>query len=236
MDAPGTVTRCSGPQAQSAAKPIGFVRRIPKGIIKTLNLVDIVAGGDGFGTAHDCGIDPSTGKTTSTQTDRKRSDNGKLVSDGRYHRVEQIPLIDGVFIPRGGRLRPNLTPRATSSQGSPLPTVFRMVASGPGAQSHTTATMASMMTSSRPGWGVLTTRNRRTPYWACMQTKGSPSIWRLFGARIPTRRSCGFAPWRAARGSQTSHSNAMFGYLLMGKCNAATRTWSDNIRFGSILG
>ena len=65
-------------------------------IIKTLNLVDMVAGGDGFGKARDRGIDPTTGKTTAysqTQEHRRR------LGDGRYHRVEGLPFVDGVFVP-----------------------------------------------------------------------------------------------------------------------------------------
>ena len=86
------------------AKPANFVREIPKRIIKALDLVDVVAGGDGFGEARGRGIDPTTGKITSTQTDQKRSASGRLPSDGRYHRVDATPLVDGVFIPQGGTI------------------------------------------------------------------------------------------------------------------------------------
>ena len=51
VDAKGAVTRRSGPQATAHA--IGFVRTIPKRIVKVLSLVDVVAGGDGFGKARD---------------------------------------------------------------------------------------------------------------------------------------------------------------------------------------
>ena len=56
-------------QAQTAAYAVGFVRRDSQENHQDLNLVDVVAGGDGFGTACDRGIDPATGKTTATQLD-----------------------------------------------------------------------------------------------------------------------------------------------------------------------
>ena len=65
-----------------------------------LSLVDMVAGGDGFGSARDCGIDPTNGKTTSTQPDVKHI---SMLGDGRYHRVQGLPFVDGVFIPCGGQ-------------------------------------------------------------------------------------------------------------------------------------
>ena len=76
------------------AKPANFVRKIPKRTIKMLDLVDVVAGGNGLGRARDCGIDPTTGKTSA-----KQPDNLDLSSDGRYHKVPERPFVDGVFIP-----------------------------------------------------------------------------------------------------------------------------------------
>jgi hypothetical protein len=81
----------------SSVKPSGFVRRLPQRIVKTLNLVDAIAGGNGFGTANGRGIDPNTGKITSAQAVKP-----ELVGDGRYHRVEGLSFVDGVFVPHGG--------------------------------------------------------------------------------------------------------------------------------------
>ena len=43
-----------------SAKRPSFVREIPKQTIKTLDLVDVVAGGDGFSGRRNRGIDPTT--------------------------------------------------------------------------------------------------------------------------------------------------------------------------------
>ena len=98
----GTVTRFSGPQAQTTVNTIGFVRRIPKKVIKTLNLVDMVAGGDGFGKARDRGINPNTGEVVmkdATLQDSKKPSWNLGTSDGHYHRVKGLPFVDGVFVP-----------------------------------------------------------------------------------------------------------------------------------------
>jgi len=74
-----------------------FVRKMFNRSVVVLDLVDIVAGGDGFGKARDRGIDPSSGKTLTAPPA-----NFHLADSGRYHRVEDQPLIDGVFIPCTG--------------------------------------------------------------------------------------------------------------------------------------
>jgi hypothetical protein len=79
-----------------------FVREIPKRAIHVLDLVDVVAGGDGFGHARGRGIDPTSGAiviqppSVSPQWDRIRD-------DGQYHRVAGIPFVDGVFVPDDSR-------------------------------------------------------------------------------------------------------------------------------------
>ena len=62
--------------------------------------MDVVAGGDGFGMAHDRGIDPTTGKVMLAQAD---ANHATLLGDDRYHRAAELPLVDGVFIPHGGK-------------------------------------------------------------------------------------------------------------------------------------
>ena len=47
-----------------SAAPTGFVREIPKRTIKTFDLVDVVAGGDGFSGRRGHGIDPTNGRPT----------------------------------------------------------------------------------------------------------------------------------------------------------------------------
>jgi hypothetical protein len=81
-------------------KPVAFLREIPKITIKTLDLVDVVAGGDGFSGRRGGGIDPTNGKkVTALDTKSTKPRSG----DGQYHRVEGLPLVDGVFIPDGSK-------------------------------------------------------------------------------------------------------------------------------------
>jgi hypothetical protein len=79
------------------------VRDIRVGIaIKTLDLTDIVAGGDGSLHRRGRGIIPMTGRPT----DRPwpEVNDGKFpLGDYHYHRVKELPFVDGVFIPDGSR-------------------------------------------------------------------------------------------------------------------------------------
>lgn len=85
-------------------KPTSFIREIPKQTIKNLDLVDVVAGGDGFSGRRDRGINPTNGKVTPTAHLAKSIDE-LMVGDNKYHRVDALPFVDGVFIP-DGRLGP----------------------------------------------------------------------------------------------------------------------------------
>jgi hypothetical protein len=79
-------------------KPVAFLREIPKVTIKTLDLVDVVAGGDGFSGRRNGGIDPTNGKQVTAFDTKSQSPKS---GDGQYHRVEGLPLVDGIFIPDG---------------------------------------------------------------------------------------------------------------------------------------
>jgi hypothetical protein len=81
----------------SDAKPSNFVRAIPKATIKIFDLADVVAGGDGFSGRQDAGIDPTNGRPTNIVPTEEHFPPFK--GDGRYHRVEALPFVDGVFIP-----------------------------------------------------------------------------------------------------------------------------------------
>jgi hypothetical protein len=82
------------------AKAAGFVRHIPKPIIKVLDLVDVVAGGDGFSGRRGRGIDSTSGRIV----DAVRVDgHTPTPGGGQYHRVARMPFVDGVFIPDGGK-------------------------------------------------------------------------------------------------------------------------------------
>ncbi|MCG2684869.1 MAG: hypothetical protein L6306_14800, partial [Planctomycetales bacterium] len=86
----------------ASAKTADFTRRIPKVTYKTLDLVDVVAGGDGFSGRRNRGIDPTNGQTAELTPKVWGSEaEARFVGDGKYHRVESMPLVDGVFIPDG---------------------------------------------------------------------------------------------------------------------------------------
>ncbi len=72
-----------------------------KGRLKVFDLVDVVAGGDGFSGKRGRGIDPRSGHVVATPTEF--SATAPLISDNEYHRVEEMPFVDGVFIPDGNQ-------------------------------------------------------------------------------------------------------------------------------------
>lgn len=83
----------------SAAKPIPFVRNLPQRTMKVLDLVDVVAGGDGFAGRRGRGIDPTSGQPVESCLFPDPQIPSR--SDGKYHRVAANPLVDGVFVPDG---------------------------------------------------------------------------------------------------------------------------------------
>jgi hypothetical protein len=78
--------------------PSVFTREMPRQKIKALDLVDVVAGGDGFSGRRNRGINPLTGRPT----DLSQLEAAYSRGDRRYHRVEGLALVDGVFVPDGG--------------------------------------------------------------------------------------------------------------------------------------
>jgi hypothetical protein len=93
-----TDDRAAPMSAAPNAAPAQFIRRLPKPSIKTLDLVDLIAGGDGFSGKRGRWLDPTTGRISDSQP-------GKIDARGdyMYHRVEGIPLVDGIFIPDASR-------------------------------------------------------------------------------------------------------------------------------------
>ncbi|MBN1393684.1 MAG: NPCBM/NEW2 domain-containing protein [Pirellulales bacterium] len=73
--------------------PPKFVRRVYEPP-KLLDLLDIVAGGDGMGRRRERGIDPQTGKQDSVFL------HGGRTTDRPYAPVEWNSFVDGVFIPK----------------------------------------------------------------------------------------------------------------------------------------
>ena len=90
----------------SPAKPIDFVREISRddsdSTAKMFDLVDVVAGGNGFSGKRDASIDPTTGRPSNAV----EFGNPKIEAlfppgDGKYHPVKELPFVDGVFVPDG---------------------------------------------------------------------------------------------------------------------------------------
>ena len=81
-----------------------FVRALPPAT--GLDLVDIVAGGDGLSTRRNREINPTNGRFGDEPGGHDNIDPGVgsvFRADHQYHRVPGSPLIDGVFIVHGGR-------------------------------------------------------------------------------------------------------------------------------------
>ena len=79
--------------------PQSFVRHAIQPL-KMLDLLDIVAGGNGTGHRREHGIDPTTGMEDPSYCAAERS------GDGVYRRVAWSKLIDGVFVPRASKGAP----------------------------------------------------------------------------------------------------------------------------------
>ena len=83
-----------------AVEPARFIRGIPSQTLKILDLVDVVAGGNGFLGRRNAGINPTNGRPS---RDPPPINKYHMNGDGRYHQVKTLPLVDGVFIPVGGK-------------------------------------------------------------------------------------------------------------------------------------
>ena len=85
-------------------KPVGFVHDIVRPTIRTLDLADVVAGGDGFSGRRNRGIDPTTGQVSSEPPTSPNQPGGAYPKgDYQYHRVKGNPFVNGVFIPDGSK-------------------------------------------------------------------------------------------------------------------------------------
>jgi hypothetical protein len=80
--------------------PSHFVRQIPQQVIKTFDLADVVAGGDGFSGRRNRGIDPTSGGIVH---ELRPPGSRPISGDGQYHRMTGRPLVDGVFVPNGDK-------------------------------------------------------------------------------------------------------------------------------------
>ncbi len=85
----------------SPTRNVSFVHSMPKQTVKTLDLVDVIAAGDGFSGHRNGFIDPTTGALSEIPNPVPQSFAEYLRGDGTYHPVESLPMVDGVFIPDG---------------------------------------------------------------------------------------------------------------------------------------
>ena len=74
------------------AQPQQFVRSLVNGDINSLDVTDLICGGDGTTHRRGIGIDPSTGMVGQLRP------VFAINSDGKYHRANGYPFIDGAFI------------------------------------------------------------------------------------------------------------------------------------------
>jgi hypothetical protein len=142
-----------------SADPAGFIRALPEAVHKTIDLVDVVAGGDGFGHARHRGIHPNTGDII----DRPPPADPKweiIRSDGRYHKVNGIPFVDGVFVPddRRGPVQLDSAGHTCSAFGNSDDRVFGQVWTGgpiPAPNDEPTRTQLGGIDYASAGHGVL---------------------------------------------------------------------------------
>jgi hypothetical protein len=77
---------------KTGAMPQRFVRSLVNSDINSLDLTDLICGGDGTTHRRGIGIDASTGTVGSLRP------VAAINSDGKYHRANGYPFIDGAFI------------------------------------------------------------------------------------------------------------------------------------------
>jgi hypothetical protein len=76
-----------------------FVREISRSTIKVFDLVDAMAGGNGFSGRREGAVAVNDGRLISKPWNDPQYATFK--GDGRYHRVVGLPFVDGVFMPDG---------------------------------------------------------------------------------------------------------------------------------------
>jgi hypothetical protein len=78
----------------NGAMPQRFIRGLSRAS-GVLDVVDLVAGGDGTRHRRGVGIDPLTGELVT------RHPIGDFTGDGKYHHTVALPVVDGCFVPNG---------------------------------------------------------------------------------------------------------------------------------------
>ena len=164
-----------GPSVKSA----NFVRQISKQSVKIFDLVDVVAGGDGFSGRRNRGIDPTSGRAVDSPP------KGYLFGDGHYHRVQAMPPVDGVFIP-DGRTGPVQLDSAGHTFAAFPPTdnatscyIWAGGAIPAGRPAVTGTQRAAALVA--PSWPASSLLPSVTACWPCTPIRASPSTWRQSG-------------------------------------------------------
>ena len=98
---------------RAAANPNVFVRQLASQS-KYVDLLDIVAGGDGMGRRRERGIDPTSGMEDPTFM------TGLRYGDGKYHHSTTFQLIDGAFVFSGNRGPVQLDSAGDTFDGFPI--------------------------------------------------------------------------------------------------------------------
>jgi hypothetical protein len=80
----------------NGAMPQRFIRGLSLGS-GALDVMDLVAGGDGTTHRRGVGVDPLNGALVTERA------VGDFKGDGKYHRVAGLPVVDGCFVPNGRR-------------------------------------------------------------------------------------------------------------------------------------
>jgi len=82
---------------EAGAIPQHYVRSLVNDRIKSLDVTDLVSGGDGTTRRRGIGISAITGEIGRLPPVQE------IISDGKYHQVKGFPIIDGAFVPGGNK-------------------------------------------------------------------------------------------------------------------------------------
>jgi hypothetical protein len=124
-----------------------FIRSMPEWKSRVLDLVDVVAGGDGFAGRRNRGIDVTTGRPSDG---RVLLNSVPSVLDGTYHRVSGLPFLDGVFAPSSGVSQVQIDSAGHTFDGFPASggLIYR--------DDYETATVGESVHRRQPIWGAET--------------------------------------------------------------------------------
>ena len=158
----------------------------------SLDLVNVVAGGDGFSGRRNAGIDPD--QRPGDRYCRRRQDLLPLLATGGIIASPGLPFVDGVFVPDGRTGPVQLDSAGHVFDGFPATSQSDVGFVWAGGAIPTDSRMHRM---TMPCSTASTTPRPVTACWRWLPTRASLSIWRPFAGPIPAASCCGSAPWRA---------------------------------------